>query len=114
MVKNADSGQQENLGANKLTRLKQTLTTGLQQAQDSGLSFIFIFFIFIFLLWLRVLQPIFLEVVIGLMPMLLKNLHATENLDVGKESESLRNALISLTSGEVFAKKHPRWSGRHY
>ena len=44
MVKNADSGQQENLGANKLTRLKQTLTTGLQQAQDSGLSFIFIFF----------------------------------------------------------------------
>ena len=99
MVKNADSGQQENLGANKLTRLKQTLTTGLQQAQDSGLSFIFIFF-YIYFFAMASSSP--------------TDLHATENLDVGKESESLRNALISLTSGEVFAKKHPRWSGRHY
>jgi len=38
MVKNSDTGQQENtvVSSNKLTRLKQTLTIGLQQAQDSG------------------------------------------------------------------------------
>ena len=37
-MKNAESGHQENpmAAGNKLTRLKQTLTTGLQQAQDSG------------------------------------------------------------------------------
>lgn len=36
MVKNSDTGQQEMVTTNKLTRLKQTLTTGFQQAQDSG------------------------------------------------------------------------------
>ena len=38
MVKNSDTGQQENtmVSTNKLTRLKQTLTIGFQQAQDSG------------------------------------------------------------------------------
>jgi hypothetical protein len=40
MVKNSDTGQQENtmVSANKLTRLKQTLTSGFQQAQDSGIK----------------------------------------------------------------------------
>jgi hypothetical protein len=39
MVKNSDTGQQENtmVSTNKLTRLKQTLTIGFQQAQDSGM-----------------------------------------------------------------------------
>lgn len=39
MVKNSDTGQQDNtmVSTNKLTRLKQTLTTGFQQAQDSGM-----------------------------------------------------------------------------
>jgi hypothetical protein len=39
MVKNPDTGQQDNtmVSTNKLTRLKQTLTIGFQQAQDSGM-----------------------------------------------------------------------------
>ncbi|XP_045028997.1 uncharacterized protein LOC116921958 isoform X2 [Daphnia magna] len=39
MVKNSDTGQQEMVTTNKLTRLKQTLTTGFQQAQDSVAKF---------------------------------------------------------------------------